>query len=467
VSVYQLVREVDVMELDPLDVYQALGGSYSYILQSAEGGEKVARYSFIGVNPIMHLKMARGKVSCRNFDRNLNSIKITARKPLEALREVMSQFDFKGSRRLRFVGGLVGYLAYDIARHYNPMHLSKKTNNNQPDGEFILARNNIIYDHAEGKTYVTENYFNREEEGQHEERLIRMAEQLMDVEMKPEPTVKANRKIAVSSNLTKRRFEAIVEKAKDYIRAGDVFQVVLSQRLAIKHAGSPLAVYRTLKKVNPSPYMYYLNFKSRKIAGSSPEMLARVEDRNVVTYPIAGTRSRGKTVREDRKLEDEMLADAKERAEHVMLVDLGRNDIGRVAEAGSVKVKKFMHVEKYSHVQHLISEVSGTLKKDLDCFDALKSIFPAGTVSGAPKVRAMEIIDELEPDKRGVYAGCIGYFSFNKNMDTAIAIRTIVFENNNAYIQAGAGIVADSIPAYEYKETLKKARALVTAIQSN
>jgi anthranilate synthase component 1 len=290
-------------------------------------------------------------------------------------------------------------------------------------------------------------------------------EKLLDIEIKPSTGRQSKKKIEFKSNLTQSQYESMVEKAIEYIKAGDIFQVVLSQRLSAECNESPLEVYRRLKKINPSPYMYYLDFNERKIVGSSPEMLARVEGRHVVTYPIAGTRSRGKTVREDKKLEEEMLADEKEKAEHTMLVDLGRNDIGRVAEHGSVKVRKFMTVEKYSHVQHLVSEVSGRLQKNKDCFDALQSIFPAGTVSGAPKVRAMEIIDELEPSKRGIYAGCIGYFSFNGNMDTAITIRTLVFEGSKVHAQAGAGIVADSKPEYEFKETLKKAGALLKALE--
>jgi len=471
VPVYQLVREVDLMELDPMEVYEALRGGNTYVLQSAEGGEKVARYSFIGVNPVLYLKVGRRRVDCRTFDPSLRPGKLKAKNPVDAVKEVMSGFDFRGNSSLRFVGGLVGYFSYDIVGHYNPIQAgeTKKPRDDlrEPCCEFTLARNNIIFDHVKNKTYVTENYFSRKEKKQAQKRLEKLASRLMDIEIKPKQQQKSRRKPAFKANTSKRRFKEMVEKARQYIKAGDVFQVVLSQRLTTKTGKNPLDVYRKLKKINPSPYMYFLDFGRRRIAGSSPEMLARVEGSVVVTYPIAGTRSRGKTVREDRLLEVEMLGDEKERAEHIMLVDLGRNDIGRIAEAGTVKVKKFMKVEKYSHVQHLVSEVSGRLKKGSDCFDALKSIFPAGTVSGAPKVRAMEIIDELEPTKRGIYAGCIGYFSFNGNMDTAIAIRTIVFEGSNAYAQAGAGIVADSVPEYEYKETLKKAGALLKALEES
>jgi len=260
-------------------------------------------------------------------------------------------------------------------------------------------------------------------------------------------------------------YEQNVRRAKEYIEAGDIFQVVLSQRLETRFSGDVLRVYRILKRINPSPYMYCLDFGDRKIVGSSPEMLVRVENRTVMTYPIAGTRPRGKTPEEDTRLEKDMLTDVKERAEHVMLVDLGRNDVGRVAEYGSVRVTKFMGVEKYSHVQHMVSEVEGRIMPGMDEFDAFKSIFPAGTVSGAPKVRAMEIIDELEKDCRGIYAGAVGYFSFNHNMDMAISIRTIIVEKDTAYIQAGAGIVADSIPEREYQESLNKAQGLLKTLE--
>jgi anthranilate synthase component 1 len=462
IPVYQAVREVDLMELDPMEVYSALGKEYSYILQSAEGGEKIARYSLIGINPVLCLKIENDTVGLKLYDENLKAVKLKSKNPLDVLREVMKHFDFNGNSSLRFVGGFVGYLAYDIVRHY--VDTLSKNKKNQPDCEFLLARSNIIFDHVGRKTYVTVNYFNKKEKNQRQKELNELIGSLMDISIAPHPAKKPEGNLKFTSNLTQSQYEKMVGKAIEYIKAGDVFQVVLSQRLSAPYSGNPLDVYRRLRSINPSPYMYYLDFKERKIAGSSPEMLARVEGRTVVTYPIAGTRSRGKTVREDKQLEEEMLADKKEKAEHTMLVDLGRNDIGRIAEAGSVKLRKFMTVEKYSHVQHLVSEVSGRLAKNKDCYDALQSIFPAGTVSGAPKVRAMEIIDELEPDKRGIYAGCIGYFSFNGNMDTAIAIRTLIFEKNKVYAQAGAGIVADSVPEYEFKETLKKAGALIKAL---
>ncbi|MDD5112169.1 MAG: anthranilate synthase component I family protein, partial [Candidatus Altiarchaeota archaeon] len=376
IPAYQLVTEVDLMELDPTDVYRALCKDYSYLLQSAEGGEKIARYSFIGLNPALHITADERGVYARSLDCNIPAARYEKGWTLEAIRSVMENFDYRGKNPARFAGGLVGYLAYDAVRHYAGLPENKQDALKQPDAEFILARNNIIYDHAEKKTYVTENYFKKNERQKHEKSLEKLADSLIDIDMKPYEKKKQTRSGTFKPNITKKQYENMVEKARDYIKAGDVFQVVLSQRLTTKYNGNPFDAYQNLKTINPSPYMYYLDFKQRKIAGSSPEMLARVEGRNVVTYPIAGTRSRGRTVREDKKLETEMQNDAKEKAEHTMLVDLGRNDIGRIAQAGTVKVKKLMQIEKYSHVQHMVSEVTGKLKPGLDGYDALKSIFP-------------------------------------------------------------------------------------------
>jgi anthranilate synthase component 1 len=469
VNVHQITKKIELREIDPLQLYSKLENNYSYILQSAEGGEKTARYSIIGINPLLHLKINK-KIHYKTFDKNLKPPKLKTTDPLNTTKKITKQFKLKNKTKLRYAGGLVGYISYDAIRHnHNPpghRATGKKDEPKQPYCEFTLARNNIIYDHIKNKAYVTENYFNPREREKSQRRLNRLIDRIMNTEIKPHAKKKLKTgRFRFTANVSESQFKNMVKKAKKYIRAGDVFQVVLSRRITTKCNKDPLEVYKKLKEINPSPYMYYLNFKDRRIAGSSPEMLVRVEDRNVVTYPIAGTRSRGRTLMEDKKLETEMLQDKKEKAEHTMLVDLGRNDVGRIAKHGSIKVRKFMKVEKYSHVQHLISEVTGKLKKDTDCFDALKSIFPAGTVSGAPKIRAMEIIDELEPTRRGIYAGCVGYFSFNGNMDTAITIRTIIFEKNNAYLQTGAGIVADSTPKYEYKETLKKANAPIKALE--
>lgn len=463
--VSQLVKEVNLMELDPLRVYSYLRDKNTYVLESAEGGEKVARFSFIGINPVATLKIKDNKVKFRTYCSSLNGIYPKGKNPLDVLRNLTRQFKIRKGVPSRFLAGFVGYFSYDLVRYFINLDFGSRDIRKEPDAEFVLVKNNIIFDHVMKKTYVTENIFSGEDPREGRRRLNNLIERLIDLRFEDEYYVpKQERIYDFKSNLTKKDFMDNVEIAKNYIKSGDIFQVVLSQCLSAKFRKDPFEVYKVLKRINPSPYMYFLDFPDRRIAGSSPEMLARVENKKVWTYPIAGTRPRGKSVREDLKLEKAMLADKKERAEHIMLVDLGRNDIGRVARFGSVNVKKLMRVEKYSHVQHIVSEVFGKLRKDKDEFDALKSIFPAGTVSGAPKVRAMEIVDELESTRRGIYAGCVGYFSFNGNMDTAITIRTMIFEKNRAFAQAGAGIVADSKPENEYKETLNKATALLNAI---
>jgi anthranilate synthase component 1 len=444
---------------DPDATYAAVRGKDTYLLESAEGGEKVARYSYIGFNPIAKLVIKSNEISFEAKDPMLEGIKLKGGDPLEVLKDLMDRFKLGGKSHERFFGGFVGYFSYDLVRHYVDLG-DKEDELDEPDCEFILAKNNIIFDHKAGKCLLTQNEFGDFDAKGIKEELRRIASSL---EFPGFEEAKRKRR-RLESNMSEKQFKKIVRKAQRYIYAGDIIQVVLSQRFGTPFRGDTLSVFRNLKGINPSPYMYHLDFGERKVVGSSPEMLARVEGRKVVTYPIAGTRKRGETEEEDKKLEKELLEDKKERAEHLMLVDLGRNDIGRVAKFGSVKVNKFMGIEKYSHVQHIVSEVGGELVDGKDCFDALRSIFPAGTVSGAPKVRAMEIINELEPCRRGVYAGSVGYFSFNGNMDTAISIRTIVFEKNRAYIQAGAGIVADSKPEKEYEETVSKARGMVKVL---
>ncbi|MBN2013788.1 MAG: anthranilate synthase component I [Candidatus Altiarchaeota archaeon] len=454
---------IEIEERDPEKVYEAVRGENTYLLESREGGEKVARYSFIGFNPVLKLTMEKGSRELRILDPGLKSLQLKGSNPLEVMRNLMNEFKLTEKPVSRFFGGFVGYYSYDLIRHF--INLEEKTKNElkQPDCEFILAKNNVIFDHKEKKTYLLEHQLSEESNREVIEKELReTADEISEFNgLREERTQIPG---DYTSNTTEKEFKENVETAKEYIYAGDILQVVLSQRLETEYLGDKFTVYRNLKDINPSPYMYYLDLGDRKIVGSSPEMLVRVENRNVETYPIAGTRKRGKTLEEDRRLEEEMLEDEKERAEHLMLVDLGRNDVGRVAEYGTVKVRKLMEVEKYSHVQHMVSEVSGELRKGLDEFDALQSIFPAGTVSGAPKVRAMEIIEELETTRRGIYSGSVGYFSFNRNMDHAIAIRTIEFEKDKAYIQVGAGIVADSKPDNEYHETMNKGRGMLKAL---
>ena len=468
-KVKQAVREIKAEGIDPLAVYSLFKSKGSYILESAEGGEKVARYSFLGFNPAYTLKIKGGEISYEIFNENLREIIPEGENPLEVMKNLMGNFEIEHHPQSRFIGGFVGYFSYDLVRHFIKLE-EIPDELREPDCEFVLTRNNIVIDHKDKKIQLIVNSFGDEiSEIDENNNLDEIEAKLMDVELSPSYLNYKNpdqkNKFKFDSNITKEQYEENVRSAVRYIVAGDIFQAVLSQRFSAGFDGNAADVYRNLKRINPSPYMYFLDFGTRKIAGSSPEMLVRVENRKVYTYPIAGTRKRGKTLGEDRELEQEMLSDEKECAEHVMLVDLGRNDIGRVAKFGSVKVTKFMEVEKYSHVQHIVSEVVGDLDDEKDEFDALKSIFPAGTVSGAPKVRAMEIINELEPTRRGIYAGCIGYFSFNHNIDTAIAIRTFVFEKDRVYVQAGAGIVADSIPESEYHETLNKAMALMSSLE--
>ncbi|MBN2517469.1 MAG: anthranilate synthase component I [Candidatus Altiarchaeota archaeon] len=440
---------------DPDAAYDAVRGRDTYLLESAEGGEKVARYSFIGFNPVAKLLVKDGKVKFEG----LRKLKADGN-PLSILRGLMDRFELTDGDSARFFGGFVGYFSYDLVRYF--IELGGNVDDlKEPDCEFVLAKNNIIFDHKAGKTLLTQNEFG---EFDREAVVGDLKDLSKSLDFKDRTRAGGN-EVNVRSNLTKRDFQKAVRRALGYIRDGDVIQAVLSQRFETHFDGDSFGVFKNLKKINPSPYMYHLDFGGRKIVGSSPEMLARVEGRQVLTYPIAGTRRRGETGEEDKRLERDLLSDEKETAEHLMLVDLGRNDVGRVAKFGTVKVNKFMSVEKYSHVQHLVSEVEGELLRRKDEFDALQSIFPAGTVSGAPKVRAMEIIEELEPCKRGVYAGCVGYFSFNHNMDTAIAIRTLVMEGDTAYMQAGAGIVADSKPEKEYFETVSKAKGMLKALE--
>jgi anthranilate synthase component 1 len=370
---------------------------------------------------------------------------------------------------------MVGYMGYDVVRFFERLPNQPKNDLNLPDMLFVLAKNLIIFDHINHKMKVVSSVeIDPKASKAKKEAAYRAASAQIDktvAEITKPFTMGSDKNPAkfspngVRSNFTETEFERIVQEAKKKIKAGDIIQVVLSQRFCVKLNTEAFDLYRSLRVLNPSPYMYYLNFGDLQIVGSSPELLVRCEDGVVETRPIAGTRRRGKNEKEDASLAQDLLKDPKERAEHIMLVDLGRNDLGRVCQRGTVKVDEFMIIEKYSHVMHIVSNVKGNLKPGKDAFDVLQAAFPAGTVSGAPKIRAMEIIDELENVSRGPYAGCIGYFSFSGNLDSCITIRTIVVTNGQAYVQAGAGIVADSVPSKEYKETVNKARAQILAIE--
>ncbi len=465
-----LVREV-LADLDtPVSTYLKLAnGPYSYLLESVEGGEKWGRYSIIGL-PCRTLLRVRGNQIEVEFDGRVVQ-RDTVDDPLRTVRDFSHQFRVPEIDGMpRFTGGVVGYFGYDSVR-YIETHLGpcpKPDLIGAPDIVLMVSEDVLVFDNLSGRlhviTHVDPNAPSAESDGN--ERLDELIAELRAIP----PVVSSQRESRrvdesdFESGFEQAAFEAAVERSREYIRNGDIMQVVLSQRLSIPFAAEPIDLYRALRTVNPSPYMYFLDFDEFQIVGSSPEILVRLEDGVVTVRPIAGTRRRGRDPDDDLRLERELMVDPKELAEHLMLVDLGRNDVGRVAETGTVRLTERMLVERYSHVMHIVSNVEGVLEPGFDAIDVLRATFPAGTVSGAPKVRAMEIIDELEPDKRGIYSGAVGYIGWNGNMDTAIAIRTAVIRDGTLYIQAGAGIVADSVPHLEWMETMNKGRAIFRAV---
>ncbi|MDD5128594.1 MAG: anthranilate synthase component I [Candidatus Omnitrophica bacterium] len=450
-------------------------GDYSFLLESVEGQEKIARYSFLGINPSLIFKSRGSKIEITEAANNKTRSFITKKTPLDEIKKIMKDFRSVELPGLPlFYGGFVGYLGYDTVKFFEEIPDKNEDLLKIPDTLFILTDTILIFDRLNHSLKIVSNVILPKKAG------ILKKKQLYLTAVKKIESIydefnhcaiqqaerRCARKLSVSSNMTKAEFVNMVKKGKVFIKKGDIIQVVLSQRFKVKTDKDDFEIYRSLRRLNPSPYMYYLKFKDFSIVGSSPEMLVRCENGLVETRPIAGTRRRGRNAQEDARLEKELLADEKEKAEHLMLVDLGRNDLGRISKLGKVKVDDFMRVEKYSHVMHLVSAVSTTLdKKRFDIYDVLKAAFPAGTVSGAPKIRAMEIIDQLENLRRGLYAGSIGYFSFSHNLDTCIAIRTIVLKDGFAYIQAGGGIVADSVPEKEYQESVNKAKAMMEAIR--
>jgi len=446
-------------------------GKYSFLFESVEGGEKWARYCFLGSNPsIVFYSKGRNTTIIRDgtaeeFD--------NFRDPLGLLKKLMAEFTPVRLESLpRFFGGAVGFLSYDMVKYFEKLSDLAENDLNHPDAVFVITDSILIFDNISQKIKIVSNAFIKNGALRESyDNAIRKIETLASRLQKPimPDTLSKNgpsfKKFKCESNFTKEDFKRAVLKCKEYIYNGDVVQVVLAQRLKTSIAADPFNIYRALRTFNPSPYMYYLQLGELEIVGSSPEALVRLEGKDVELRPIAGTRPRGKTEEEDIALGSELLKDEKELAEHIMLVDLGRNDLGRIAEIGSVAVNEQMVIERYSHVMHIVSNVRANLKKGKDSYDVIRAAFPAGTVSGAPKIRAMEIIDELEPNRRGLYAGAVGYFSFSGNLDTAIAIRTLVIENKTAYLGIGAGIVADSDPEKEYQETLNKGKALLKAIE--
>ncbi|HID08088.1 MAG TPA: anthranilate synthase component I [Armatimonadetes bacterium] len=455
----------------PVSAFLKFGAHpYSFLLESVEGGETVARYSFLGTDPFMAM-WSKGRTVYIQREGECETHQLHSNEdPLHVLKRLMSQFKFVPLPDLpRFCGGAVGYLAYDMVRFFERLPVMTEDDLNLPDCYFLFTDTVLIFDHLMRKIKVLVNARIEGDPKVAYERAVEKIESAIwtlrhaPLNLPDEPT--ANVSTSVSSNMARDYFEDIVRRAKDYIAAGDCIQVVLSQRFHTPIHVDKFNIYRALRSINPSPYMFYLTFGDLCLIGSSPEILVTCIEGHVRTRPLAGTRPRGKTVEEDEQLERELLSDPKECAEHIMLVDLGRNDIGRVCKIGTVHVTELMQVERYSHVMHIYSNVEGELDSRYDNYDLLRASFPAGTVSGAPKIRAMEIIEELEPTRRGPYAGAVGYFSFSGNMDTAITIRTIVAVGKDAYVQAGAGIVADSVPQREYEETVNKARALISAIE--
>ncbi|MDD4910048.1 MAG: anthranilate synthase component I [Candidatus Omnitrophica bacterium] len=456
---------------------------YSFLLESVEGREKIARFSFLGHGPALVIKLKDKKLwilDRRGGYKPQKAVKLENCDPLKEIKKISSRFKFVNLPGLpRYCGGFVGYLGYDTIGLFEPrLYEGIRKNRDDlklPDMAFMLCDTVTVFDHANHQMKIVVNA-DLSAAGTRKAKLERYDDAVKTInriEARLNKPLKAERKATIShkrlkvaSNFSRKDFKEMVLKGKERIKEGDIIQVVLSQRLNARVYEKPLHIYRKLRRVNPSPYMYYLNLKDSIIIGSSPELLVRCENGLVETRPIAGTRPRGRDAQEDSRLEKELLQDKKELAEHLMLVDLGRNDLGRVCGYGKVKVKEFMRVEKYSHVMHIVSSVAGLLSPNKDIYDTISATFPAGTVSGSPKIRAMEIINELENLRRGPYAGAVAYFSFSGNLDSCIIIRTIIIKNKTAYIQAGAGIVADSVPEREYRETLNKARALIEAINA-
>jgi anthranilate synthase component I len=470
-----VAREIAADLETPVSAFlKAARGDYSFLLESVRGGEKWGRYTFLGTEPALVVK-AHGKRI--ELIRPGRAVEVRAvEDPFEELRHQVQAFRAPQLLELpRFFGGAVGFIAYDIVRQFEPRIPATAHNDlGVPEIYMMFTDVVLVFDNVRqtlkiiASVPVAEFGSTRAAYASAQTKIERMVERLREAAEPPAleapPTAPVD--LAVTSNETREGYMAMVDAAKEYIAAGDIIQVVPSQRFEAPVPAHPFNLYRSLRMINPSPYMFYLRLGDHTLVGASPETMVRVEGRQITLRPIAGTRRRGSSETEDAALERELLADPKERAEHIMLVDLGRNDVGRVAKVGSVKVTELMTVERYSHVMHIVSNVVGELNDGMDAFDAFRATFPQGTVSGAPKIRAMEIIDELERVRRGVYAGAVGYFSYTGNTDTAIALRTLLVKGNRVYIQAGGGVVADSDPAAEYEESCNKARAMIRALSA-
>jgi anthranilate synthase component 1 len=467
----QVLADVDT----PVSAFLKLADApYSYLFESVQGGEKWGRYSILGLPCRKVVKVFDHTVHIEVDGKLEQSFEVA--EPLDYIREFKAEFNVADVEGLpQFQGGLVGYFAYDSVRYVEKRLQGKAAEDtlNTPDILLMVSDEVVVFDNLSGTLQLivlADPSIDKALE-KAEARITELEQQLLSSTVKlSEINLAAGQsgdtlpESAFVSGFKEADFKQAVNRIKDYVLDGDIMQVVISQRLSIDFSAEPISLYRALRNLNPSPYMYYLNLGDTHVVGSSPEILARLEAGKVAVRPIAGTRRRGYTEAEDKALEQELLADPKEIAEHLMLIDLGRNDAGRISKVGTVEVTGNMEVERYSHVMHIVSNVEGDVRDDIDAIDVLKATLPAGTLSGAPKVRAMEIIDELEPVKRGIYGGAIGYLSWNGNMDTAIAIRTAVIKDGQLHIQAGAGVVADSIPELEWKETMNKARAMFRAV---
>jgi anthranilate synthase component 1 len=433
----------------PSDLFNVLQQEYeyAYLLESVTGPSKLAEYSFVGFQP-HHTISVKDHILILTETATGDSITHHTEDPLQQIRALLESTRVQETAP-RLLGGAVGYLSYDVIRYWEKLPSRTLDDTQYPDAEFALYDDGVIFNH---QTHQTHYYTIGSDRSRHLH---------LDAPTEPPEPLRSD---VPRSNITQHRYEEMVSRAKDYIAAGDIFQTVLSQRIQTRLRGDPHAFYNALHHTNPSPYMYHLKLGDHHIIGSSPEMLIRVENDTVETFPIAGTRPRTTDTQNNSRLAQELLNDPKDRAEHIMLVDLARNDLGKISQYGTVKTTELMQIHQYSHVQHIVSHVRGRLMEQYDAYDALRAVFPAGTVSGAPKIRAMEIIDELEPTRRGPYAGAVGYFSYNGNSDFAITIRTLTANRDQAHIQAGAGIVADSHPTSEWRETQDKAAALLTAL---
>ena len=468
------------METPVSAFYKLMSDNYAFLLESVEGGENLARYSFLGSQPSVLFHSKGHQVTIEDLEKG-ETVVHEYEDPLHALEELMHNYRPVDTEELpKFHGGAVGYMSYDMVRFVEELPDNTEDDLQLPDCFFMIAETLLIFDHVNHQIKVVANaHIDGDVDAAYTDALVKIDALVEKLTATSEPHVRSKHSDLQEgydeegydeilsdpqSNFTKSGYEAAVRRAKEYITAGDIIQAVLSQRLNCPVSVDPFEVYRALRIVNPSPYMYYLKLDSFDIVGASPEMMVRVEDGLAQHRPLAGTRPRGKTTEEDLEMERSLLADPKERAEHVMLVDLGRNDFGRVCKYHTVEVTDLMIVERFSHVMHIVSHVIGQLREHVTAFDVIRACLPAGTLSGAPKVRAMEIIDELESTRRGTYGGAVGYFSFSGSADTAITIRTAVIKNSTAYVQAGAGIVADSVPETEYYETLNKAKAMLSAI---